>query len=302
MSARLRPEQVPTPVRSDSPPRGVTLKHRLFCDEGADEEADHVRPPAPKKRARHTCSVAPLFDRHKAARPDEHDRRAPGFLGPGRRQRRSPSPDRESPLAAELDARYAHLRATLRSAAHAGLAEAEAELSAGVDASVRASRERAAALESQVARLLTPLRDLSVDYTATGADGRQRTAAVAIRSAVAAFEAELSSARDDLDRLWAERDAAQAEIEALGREVLQGHPPQLASLRKGDRQGEGTGDGEKGKEKEESGERAIVQAELGAELDRAGDEAIEEMALYEDKFLKEIENEGGNILRFVLGH
>lgn len=60
-----------------------------------------------------------------------------------------------------------------------------------------------AALEAQINKLISPLRDLTIDYTATGEDGRERTAAVAIRDAISTFEAKLEAGAADLNGLWA---------------------------------------------------------------------------------------------------
>lgn len=98
---------------------------------------------------------------------------------------------------------YAHLRATIHNAALAGLEEAETELAAHSDAQINANRQKLAALEAQMNKLVAPLQNLTVDYTATGEDGRERTVAVAIRDAIAAFEQKLQTAITELDGLWA---------------------------------------------------------------------------------------------------
>ncbi|KAL7623163.1 hypothetical protein AAE478_006844 [Parahypoxylon ruwenzoriense] len=267
MSARLHSKQIPTPLKSDSPRQPNTLKRRLFPDEDEDEDEDehdeNVRPPSPKRRVQHH-SVAPLFDKYKRFRTDED-----GPSGRGHHQRLSTSPDPESPLVTEIDERYARLRATLHSASLAGLEEAESELTARTDDNVRTNRQKLATLEGQMERLLAPLQNLTVDYTATGEDGRQRTAAVAIRDAAEAL----------------------AEIEALGNEVLY-----LQSLqsRKGSRPGGGSDAIEAQRrrlddEREEvdlvaietKGISADVATEFDEDLDEVSKDVAEEMEMYE---------------------
>lgn len=99
--------------------------------------------------------------------------------------------------------RYANLRAILHSAALAGLEEAEANVLTRSEADIRANRQKAATLDSQVTKLLAPLQDLTVDYTATGEDGQERTVAIAISNAITTFEKKLEAAVSELDGLWA---------------------------------------------------------------------------------------------------
>lgn len=213
MFARLHPDAIPTPLKTDSPAPLKSFKRRLFLD----DDDDDVRPPSPKKHRKTHYSVAPLFDKYRRPRANEEDQ-IPSHVH-NRRQRLSPSPDPDPPLVSELGGklnipalyspltptleRYANLRATVHSAAIACLEEAEAELVAQSEANIRANRQKMAALEAQINKLISPLQDLTIDYTATGEDGRERTAAVAIRDAISTFEATLEAAAADLNGLWA---------------------------------------------------------------------------------------------------
>ncbi|KAI2618171.1 hypothetical protein GGR54DRAFT_187978 [Hypoxylon sp. NC1633] len=286
MFARLRSEQVPTPLRTNSPVRQRTLKHRLF-DEDKDDE---IQPSPPKRPRQEHYSVASLFNKHKRARVDEDDQHVDRVRS--RRQRPSPSPDPDPPLVTELDARYSELRVTLHSAALSSLATAETELVALSESDIRANRQAIAALELQVSKLVAPLQDLTVDYTATDPDGHQRTAEVAIREAVAAFEGELARAVDDLNSLWASWDEAQAEIERLGCEML----GKRCSPGDGLEDGAGATQGVP----HPSASHADAAAEFTVGLDKTVWDVVEEMAAYEKKFLKEIEKETGNILESYL--
>ncbi|KAI0386763.1 hypothetical protein F5Y04DRAFT_288611 [Hypomontagnella monticulosa] len=199
MFARLQSEQIPTPVKSDSPTRSKSFKRRLQFDDDEDEGV-FTRPPSPKKHRQTHYSAAPLFNKHKILNVDEDDH--VGSHVYNRRQPPSPPTDPDPPLVKQLDENYANLRATIHSAALSGLEEAEKELVARSDADINANRQKLAGLETQINKLVGPLQDLTVDYTATGEDGRERTVAVAMRDAIAAFEAKLQTAIAELERLW----------------------------------------------------------------------------------------------------
>ncbi|OTA70527.1 hypothetical protein K449DRAFT_13742 [Hypoxylon sp. EC38] len=98
MFARLRSEKASSPLRSDSPVRPKTFKHRLLLE---DDEDNDMRPPSPKKHKQGHYSIAPLFDRYKRPRVDEEDQAS--TRPHGRRQRPSPSPEPDHPLVTELD-------------------------------------------------------------------------------------------------------------------------------------------------------------------------------------------------------
>lgn len=108
-----------------------------------------------------------------------------------------------TPANAKATERYTNLRATLHSEAFDDLEGAEAKLVADSEGNIRKNRQKLAALEAPVKKLLAPLRDRTVDYTAVGADGRERTAAVSIGDAVAALEQQVEAAEGELERLWA---------------------------------------------------------------------------------------------------
>ncbi|KAI1390011.1 uncharacterized protein F4822DRAFT_220837 [Hypoxylon trugodes] len=297
MFARLRLEKSPSPLKNNSPTRQKALKRRLFLDE--DEEHDDARPPSPKKKKQTHYSVATLFDKYKKPRADEEDRTINRYHSRRHRPSRSPEPD--PPLVTELDERYTHLRATLHSAAHSLLETAETNLVTQSESSIRANRQKAATLETQLnRRLTTPLIDLTVDYAATGPDGRARTAAVAIRGAVSAFEESLASASDDLDQLWTEWAEAQAEIDELlllsdsessGSGSRKGLSPSSLRTSNGDSVTKGIS---------ASSSHAEVLGAFKSDLDSASKDVVEEMMTYEEKFLKEIEKEAGNILHSFL--
>ncbi|KAI1800678.1 hypothetical protein F4811DRAFT_556614 [Daldinia bambusicola] len=269
MFARLHSDIFPAPVKTNPPVPRKSLKHRLFLDEDGDEDEDEdegedTRPPSPKKHRKTHYSVAPLFDKYRRPRP-EGDDKTPSHIH-NRRQRLSPSPNPDPPLALELDGRYANLRATVHSAAIAGLEEAEAELITQSETKIHANRQQMAALETQLNKLISPLQGLTVDYTATGEDGRERTAVVAIRDAISSFEEKLKAAVTELDD----------EIRLIGASVVSG-----ISL-------------------SASASHAEALAGFGADLDRASKDVVEEMMTYEEEVLKKIEKETGNILHSFL--
>ncbi|KAI2606394.1 uncharacterized protein GGS25DRAFT_524061 [Hypoxylon fragiforme] len=199
MFSRLRSEQTFTPLKSDPPRRLGTLKRRLQINE--DEDEDELCLVSPKKKKQAYYSAAPLFNKFKRFKTDEVDRHIPRTYN--RRQRMSPSPDPEPAVITELQERYANLRAILHSAALAGLEEAEANVLTRSEADIRANRQKAATLDSQVTKLLAPLQDLTVDYTATGEDGQERTVAIAISNAITTFKKKLEAAVAELGGLWA---------------------------------------------------------------------------------------------------
>ncbi|XXH03815.1 putative phosphoglycerate mutase pmu1 [Hypoxylon texense] len=296
MFARLRTSQIPTPVRSDPPQHPKAFKHRLFV--GDDEEDNNSKRPLTPKRPKHThYSAAPIFDRYKKPRvEEEEDDSLRRFYN--RRRHLSPSPDPDPPLVTKLNDRYATLRATLHSAALAGLEEAEQELSAGATASIRGHRQQLAALDAQVAKLAAPLRDLAVDYTAVDRSGRERTAAVAIRDAAAAFERKVEAAAGELDGLWASWAEAQAEIEALAREMLSSS----SSSRNGSSEVrlDGGDKATRGIAPETSASHDDALVGFGAALDEGSKEVVDEMRTYEEEFLKKIQQEAGNIMNSFL--
>ncbi|KAK6951270.1 hypothetical protein Daesc_007801 [Daldinia eschscholtzii] len=301
MFARLRSDIFPTPAKTNSPSPPKSLKHRLFLDEDGDEyededEDEDARPPSPKKRKRRKkthYSVAPLFDKYRRSRADE-DNQATSHI-PSRHQHLSPSPDPDldPPLVSELGERYANLRATVHSAAIAGLEEAEAEIIAQSEAKIHANRQKLATLEAQLNKLISPLQNLTVDYTATGEDGRERTAAVAIRDAIFSFRAKLKAAVeiDDLGEETLSRkgsEGATDEARPTGVSTVSGISPST------------------------SASHAEVLAGFGMGLDRASKDVVEEMIRYEEivdrsnvliefqECLKNIEKEAGNILHSFL--
>ncbi|KAI1463955.1 uncharacterized protein F4812DRAFT_463287 [Daldinia caldariorum] len=271
MSARLRSNIFPTPVKTNSSVPRKSLKHRLFLDEEEDEDEDEdTRPPSPKKHRKTHYSVAPLFDRYRRPRSEENDK-TPSHIH-NRRQRLSPSPDPDPPLALELGERYANLRATIHSAAIAGLEEAEAELIAQSEAKIHANRQQMAALETQLNKLISPLQDLTVDYTATGEDGCERTAAAEVQVEI-----------DDLGEETLSRkgsDRAAGEIRLVGASIVSGISPSASASH--------------------AEAHAEALAGFGTDLDRASKDVVEEMMTYEEEFLKKIEKEAGNILHSFL--
>ncbi|KAI0108133.1 hypothetical protein F4814DRAFT_441693 [Daldinia grandis] len=296
MFARLHPDAIITPPKTDSPALLKSFKRRLSL---SDDDDDDVRPPSSKKYRKTYYSITPLFDKYRMPRVDEGDQ-IPSHIH-SRRQRLSPSLDPDPPLVLELGGkinilvlyslltptpeRYANLRATVHSAAIAGLEEAEADLVAQSEANIRANRQKMAVLEVQLSKLVSPLQDLTIDYTATGEDGRERTAAIAIRDAISTFEAKLEAAAE-----------TQAEIEDLAEETLS---------RKGS---DGAADGMRlsgasvvsGISPSASASHVDGLARFGTDLDRASKDVVDEMMTYEEKFLKEIEKEAGNILHSFL--
>ncbi|OTB15166.1 hypothetical protein K445DRAFT_12443 [Daldinia sp. EC12] len=292
MFARLRSNIFPTPARTNSPSPPKSLKHRLFLDEDEYEDEDEdedTRPPSPKKRKKTHYSVAPLFDKYRRSRGDE-DNQATSHI-PIRHQRLSPSPDPDPSLVLELGAferrqiiypsieyeltntaplseRYANLRATVHSAAIAGLEEAEAEIIAQSEAKIHANRQKLATLEAQLNKLISPLQNLTVDYTATGEDGRERTAAAEVQVEI-----------DDLGEETLSRkgsEGAADEARLTGASTVSGISPST------------------------SASHAEVLAGFGMGLDRASKDVVEEMIRYEEECLKNIEKEAGNILHSFL--
>ncbi|KAI0842608.1 hypothetical protein F5Y06DRAFT_292541 [Hypoxylon sp. FL0890] len=297
MFARLRSEKASSPLKSDSPVRPKAFKHRLLLD---DDEDNGTRAPSPKRHRQGHYSIAPLFDKYKRVRADEEDQASTRLHV--RRQRPSPSPEPDHPLVTELDERYAALRATLHSAALSALSTAEADLLSYSESNIRSNRAKMATLESQLNKLLAPLQDLTVDYTATGSDGRERTETVAMRDAISAFEAKLESTAAELEQLWTSWAEAQAEIEDLGEEMLS-----LSGSRNGsdnsvlvdETRRSAAGDMTRGTNGISPSHAEALDA-FAADLDKASKEVVEEMMTYEEKFLKEIEKEAGNILHSFL--
>ncbi|KAI0137949.1 hypothetical protein F4776DRAFT_95974 [Hypoxylon sp. NC0597] len=297
MFARLRSEKASSLLRSDSPVRPKTFKHRLLLDDDEDNDND-TRPPSPKRHRQGHYSIAPLFDKYRKPRVDEDDQ-ASTRLQSRRRQRPSPSPEPDHPLVTELDDRYATLRATLHSAAFSALSTTESSLLAQSESSIRSNRQKLSALEAHLSKLVSPLQGLTVDYTATGPDGRERTVAVSMRDAISAFEAKLGSAAAELEGLWTSWAEAQAEIEDLGEEMLGSRNGSDSSVLADGTRRSGAGDMTSGT-KGISPSHAAALAAFGADLDKASKEVVEEMMTYEEEFLKEIEKEAGNILHSFL--
>ncbi|KAI0164379.1 hypothetical protein GGR52DRAFT_575728 [Hypoxylon sp. FL1284] len=244
MYARLRSPQIPTPAKSDPPQQLKAFKHRLFA--GKDEENDG-RPSTPKRKR---YSIAPIFDRYKRPRHDEAGNSQCRYYD--RRRRPSPSPEPDPPLVTELN----DLRATLHSAAMEALEGAEAELVDAAGDDVRANRQRLATLEARASRLLAPLRDLTVDYTATDSAGR-RTVAVAIRDAA----------------------EAQAELEDVGREIrMMALSSSNGSSVSEDGRGMGAGSVSSGRAPTQDGAKAGFRKDL----EDASREVVDEMRIYEE--------------------
>ncbi|KAI1204658.1 uncharacterized protein F4807DRAFT_465432 [Annulohypoxylon truncatum] len=309
MFSRLRSEQ-PTPRKSESPARFKDLKRRLFDE---DEEPVNMSPPSPKRRKKGYYSVAPLFDKYKGREVDEDGQ--PSNRHHGHHRRPSPSPDPEQPLVKELDGknlnnpglqvsplptlfpdRYANLRATIHSAAISSLASTESQLSAASESSIRANRQKLLSLNSEIESLAAPLQSLSVDYMATGEDGLPRTVAVSMKTAISAFEEKLESTVAELDGIWAEWEQINAEIEELGSNmgILPRKAPGLTHA--------GGGGVRKGTAVPSSTSASHSEAlvKFDTDLKMASKDAIEEMTMYEEKFLSEIEKEAGNILHSFL--
>ncbi|KAI1142562.1 hypothetical protein F5Y05DRAFT_409710 [Hypoxylon sp. FL0543] len=293
MFARLRSEKASSPLRSDSPPRPKKLKYHLLLDDDDDDEDNDTRPPSPKRHRQGHYSIAPLFDKYRRVRADEEGQHSTRLHG--RRQRPSPTPEPDHPLVTELDERYAALRATLHSAALSALSSTEADLVAYSESTVRSNRQKMASLESQLNRLLAPLQDLTVDYTATSSDGRERTAAVAMRDAITAFEAKLESTAAELEGLWASWAEAQAEIEDLGEEMLT-----LSGSRNGSDNSVHTDGTRRSVANGISPSLAKSLDGFAASLDKLSKEVVEEMRRNEEDVLEEIEEQAGNILHSFL--
>ncbi|KAI0885433.1 uncharacterized protein GGS22DRAFT_160898 [Annulohypoxylon maeteangense] len=279
MFARLRPEQAPTPLKSDSSARFKSLKRRLFA---SDEEDDDIRSPPQKRPKQGHYSITPLLNKYKNLADDEDDQ--PSTRQHGRRRHLSPSPDSE--LVKELDGkpltralpnhttnadpdRYTHLRATMHSAALSSLSTAEHELAASSERSIRSKRQNLASMESQLKSLVAPLRDLTVDYMATGENGLPRTVAVNIRDAISAFETSLEKTVTELAGLWEEWEETQVEIDGLAAE--------LGASSRGDDGGVG-----KGVVGGTASARDEVVVGIAADLDKASEDVVEEMATYEE--------------------
>ncbi|KAI8957260.1 hypothetical protein F5Y11DRAFT_364034 [Daldinia sp. FL1419] len=263
MFARLHSDSIPSSLKPHSPAPLKSFKRRLGLGEDEDE---NIRPPSPKKHRKAYYSIAPLPDKYRRPRIDKDNPALSHTYN--RRQRLSPSPSPDPPLVSEIGERYATLRATLHSAAISGLEEVETELVAQSDASIRANRKNLVAVEAQLNKLISPLQDLTVDYTATGEDGRERTAAEETQVEIKGLGEETLSRKGS--------DPADEEIRLSGTSVVSGISPSA------------------------SDSHVAALAAFGSDLDRADKDVVEEMITYEEKFLKEIEQEAGNILHSFL--
>ncbi|OTB07015.1 hypothetical protein M426DRAFT_9095 [Hypoxylon sp. CI-4A] len=286
MYARLRSEQIPTPLKSTSPIRRKTDKRRLVLEEYED---DGPLPPLKRNKQDHR-PVAHVFDNHRWQRADEENQ---AIIR--RHKRLSPPFEPEQPLIKELNKRYAFLQATLHSSAISELEAAEKKLTAHAESEIDNNLEEGVKLQAKFNKLTAPLQNETVDYTATGSDGCERTVPVVIHEAIVAFEEKLDSTSAELNRLWEECGEVQAEIELLAEEVLGSRNGSDGTRRSDGRMAKGISASSSA-----SASHEATMAEFRRGIDNMSKEVVEEMRQYEEEFLEEIENQTGNIMKSFL--
>ncbi|KAI1500783.1 hypothetical protein F5X99DRAFT_409705 [Biscogniauxia marginata] len=263
MYARLHTDHLPTPLPLPNQPahKVTTLRDRLI--DGSESTA---RPQLDKPRAHY--SIASLFNRYRKPSVNEDDSSIERLRT--HRYPRSPSPEPEPPIIAELTSRYAELRTTLHSGIVTRLEEAQEELTNQAVDSIKAKQIELAQLEARSNQLYAPLRSAKVDYEAVGEDNQKRQTT----------------------------EEAQAEIEELGKEALlaasssssndgiskhlRGALPKLTSGM--------------------SPSHIDAVVEFASDLDKESKEVVEEMMEYEKEFLQKIENEASSIVQSFLSN
>ncbi|KAI1091290.1 hypothetical protein F5B19DRAFT_278998 [Rostrohypoxylon terebratum] len=300
MFSRLRLEQAPALTKSDSSSLFEMLKHRLYDEgEGEDEEdmpedvnwnpadgdlEEHIDWEPPRKQRRQSA-ITHL--KNKKGLPSIHEENQPSNRQYGR-QRLSHSPDPESPLVKEVEDRYTHLRATLHSATRSSLASVESELVAASESSIKTKCKQMLALGSEMLSLVSPMLNLDVDYMATDEGGHARTVTIAIGAACSALEEKIDSTEAEVNRLWAEWEQSEVEIKEIVSDLgllSTNEPDSNHTSRDG---------------ANFSSSHSKTLAEFDSDLDQAEKEVLEEMAMYEERFIKEIEIEAGKILHSFL--
>ncbi|KAI0892148.1 hypothetical protein F4806DRAFT_500311 [Annulohypoxylon nitens] len=288
MFSRLRSEEPPAPSKGDSSSRFKILKHRLYGEGDEDEPEEYVNwgpgdenpeeymnwePPRKQRRqldiAKRKKKGLPNMDEDDQPPNRQHDRR-----------RLSPSPDSESPLVKEVEDRYTHLRATLHSAARSSLASVESELSAASESSTKTKLKQILSLSSEISSLVSPMLNLDVDYMATDESGRARTVTIAIGAAYSALEEKIDSTEAEINRLWAEWEQTDAEIREIVSDLGLLSPKEPDS--------------------EHVSRNGASSSEFESDLEQAEKAVLEEMAVYEEELLKNIETEAGKILHSFL--
>ncbi|KAK8026694.1 hypothetical protein PG991_003750 [Apiospora marii] len=199
-----------------------------------------------------------------------------------RSRSRSRSPSSEPPVVTELEERYHKLRLALHSKAMDGFEKVEKELTDEVTASVSAIFDPVAQLDQKFRQILLPLSDgetqLNIVSTQDNGEDSQRSQTVQISTLAMEFE----------------KEAAQAEIELIGKELL-AMPSygEDSGLSEEGRRGKGT----KGMKSKLDG----LLDELSEDLDRTSSEVVEDMSKYEKKFCEKANSETGKIMAAFLG-
>ncbi|KAK8055413.1 hypothetical protein PG993_000640 [Apiospora rasikravindrae] len=178
------------------------------------------------------------------------------------RRSRSRSPSPESPVVSELEERYHKLRLALHSKAMNGLEKVEKELTDEVTASINAIFDPVAQLDQKFRQVLLPLSDgetqLSIVSTQDNGEDSQRSHTIQISALVMDFE----------------REAAQVEIELIGKELL-AKPPY----------GEDSGSSKDGRRNKGTiGMKSKLDgllAEFSEDLECMSSDVVEEMSKYE---------------------
>ena len=103
------------------------------------------------------------------------------------------------------------------------LQKTQTELAAEADDATKAEFQKLTGLMNRSAQQHAPLLNEDAEYSAHGADGRQRTVTIPIREAIESFEKKLEGASARITALWASWDEARIEIETLSNIDGSGH-------------------------------------------------------------------------------
>ncbi|KAK8095904.1 hypothetical protein PG999_013926 [Apiospora kogelbergensis] len=189
---------------------------------------------------------------------------------------RSPPSSPESPVVTELEKRYGNLRLALHSKVMNGLENVEKELNDEVAASINALFDPIAQLDQHYRRVLLPLSDgetqLSIVSTQENEEDSQRSQNVQISTLATDFE----------------KEEAQAEIELMGKALLEKPPGREDSA--------SSADGRRGKDT--NGMKSILDDLLGEfsdDLECTSNEVLEDMRKYEKELREKLNKELGKI-------
>ncbi|KAI1103166.1 hypothetical protein F4804DRAFT_353112 [Jackrogersella minutella] len=294
MSAHLQSSQVPTPLKSDSPPVGQNaFKHRLDPDEDGQED-DNPRPPKRGRFAGRWSGLETGVIKYK--RMNDEAYQAINGLN-SRRPLPTPFPPPESPLIATLNERYNHMRTFLHSAGFSSLEETEASLLQHSETEMNNVRQDLSPLMVQLNKLLTPMKNLKVDYTATDSSGHERTTVLDIGLAATAFADKIEYHAAELDHLWGLWYANKSEFMEFGERMFIQRAPGRQTIRQ---LGESSGMFPAVDNSDKPTTQAESRAQFIANMQHLCKRAVEAMAEYEANFLRKVDKEATTILQAFL--